>query len=43
MNSTKRDQYVGQKIDIEEVIVSHSNLVKKLLGTSMVGQVMPLR
>ena len=30
MNSTKRDQYADQKIDIEEVISSHSNLVKKI-------------
>ena len=30
MNSTKRDQYADQKIDIEEVIGSHSNLVKKI-------------
>jgi RNA polymerase sigma factor for flagellar operon FliA len=30
MNSTKRDQYADQKIDVEEVISSHSNLVKKI-------------
>ena len=30
MSSTKRDQYVDQKIDVEEVISSHSNLVKKI-------------
>ena len=30
MNSTKRDQYADQKIDVEEVIGSHSNLVKKI-------------
>ena len=30
MNSTKRDQYADQKIDVEEVISSHTNLVKKI-------------
>ena len=30
MNSTKRDQYADQKINIEEVVSSHSNLVKKV-------------
>jgi len=30
MSSTKRDHYADQKIDIEDVIKSHSNLVKKI-------------
>ena len=30
MNSIKRDHYADQKIDIDEVIKSHANLVKKI-------------
>lgn len=30
MNSTKRDHYTDQKTDIEDVIKSHTNLVKKI-------------
>ena len=41
MSSTKRDHYADQKIDVDEVIKSNTNLVKKLLGTSMAELVTP--
>ena len=30
MSSTKRDHYADQKIDVDEVIKSNNNLVKKI-------------